>query len=512
MPLFRVADALFLVSFAASLVLGGLVWRSARSPLRTALLLLCGDFAGLTGAAFAYHQTGAPVLRALDQMFTVLGPLGALHVTLRFVGRFTELRRNFTLAALLFAGLGLVSLGSATHPGLRRFVESTTFERITEGLVLFAFGSALYLLGVALGRTNDPAERARTRALLAAWAVGSSAALLDLMLPSPFDKSGIAPLGSLVAHGLLAFAVTRGGLLRVASRAVLPVALTAFVLATLTLVTLVVRDRTSIALWVLGSFACAAVCFAVVELARAASTEASTRSRFLTMGHMSAQMAHDLKNPLAALLGATELLQTPETLERDELVSFVEVIRAQGLRLERLIARYERLGSLELQYQQVDVAALAADVVRAQAHRAPALALTQTTTAGVIGFVDEDLLRSVIENVVSNAMDAILGADVVEGRNAAASAGARQDVRVDVAATDGGIVLRVVDTGPGMSPREREQALTFGFSTKGSGRGLGLAFARRVMDAHGGRLSIDSELGRGTTVSLVLPARSAPTR
>jgi len=69
----------------------------------------------------------------------------------------------------------------------------------------------------------------------------------------------------------------------------------------------------------------------------------------------------------------------------------------------------------------------------------------------------------------------------------------------------GGVKVSLSDSGPGIEPRYLERVADDFFTTRADGSGLGLAFVRRIARAHGGRLSISSELGRGTTVSLELP-------
>ena len=68
-----------------------------------------------------------------------------------------------------------------------------------------------------------------------------------------------------------------------------------------------------------------------------------------------------------------------------------------------------------------------------------------------------------------------------------------------------GVVVLVEDTGAGMDARTRERAFDEFFTTKSAGSGLGLSFVRRVVEAHGGRVTISSEHGRGTVVRLRLP-------
>jgi signal transduction histidine kinase len=70
------------------------------------------------------------------------------------------------------------------------------------------------------------------------------------------------------------------------------------------------------------------------------------------------------------------------------------------------------------------------------------------------------------------------------------------------------VLVQVIDTGIGMTPEVKSQAFTPYFSTKKHGTGLGLPTARRVVEQHGGRLQLDSEVGRGTAFTIHLPRRT----
>jgi len=90
--------------------------------------------------------------------------------------------------------------------------------------------------------------------------------------------------------------------------------------------------------------------------------------------------------------------------------------------------------------------------------------------------------------------------------NAAQASPDRGRVRLSLRANGGPLLhLAIRDEGPGMSEEVRARAGEPLFSTKPEGTGLGLAIARRIAAAHGGSVSIDSELGRGTTVTITLP-------
>ena len=110
---------------------------------------------------------------------------------------------------------------------------------------------------------------------------------------------------------------------------------------------------------------------------------------------------------------------------------------------------------------------------------------------------DREMLSRVLENLVRNAMEAMPDGGTVTVRTARSGGGARE--------AGASVVLSVEDTGCGMDARTRERAFDDFFTTKATGSGLGLAFVHRVVEAHGGQLSLESEQGRGTVVSVRLP-------
>jgi signal transduction histidine kinase len=72
---------------------------------------------------------------------------------------------------------------------------------------------------------------------------------------------------------------------------------------------------------------------------------------------------------------------------------------------------------------------------------------------------------------------------------------------------DGDVVLEVIDTGKGMDEKTRSQMFQAFFSTRSGGSGLGLATVRRIVEAHHGRISCESEVGKGTRFTITLPAK-----
>ena len=95
-------------------------------------------------------------------------------------------------------------------------------------------------------------------------------------------------------------------------------------------------------------------------------------------------------------------------------------------------------------------------------------------------------------------------------KNAHESGSRPQDVSLAVRRASGAMVMEVGDRGHGMTDTVLSNALVPFYSTKRSGTGLGLALAREIIEAHGGRISINNRDGGGVMVALILPGRSAP--
>ena len=106
-------------------------------------------------------------------------------------------------------------------------------------------------------------------------------------------------------------------------------------------------------------------------------------------------------------------------------------------------------------------------------------------------FADPDQLRRAMVNLVGNAVDAM-----PNGGTLTVSVGSRDD---------GGRSVVVEDTGVGIPPGDRERIFEPYFTTKASGLGLGLVLTKKIIDAHGGRIAVESEPGKGTRIEVSLP-------
>ena len=222
-----------------------------------------------------------------------------------------------------------------------------------------------------------------------------------------------------------------------------------------------------------------------------------TRSReHLTL--FAGQVSHDLRTPLTAVLANAEMLAgEPAVAESEDLSWMVDGVTRAAERLntmiERMLDHARQGGEPALTVTSLDrvFAAAVADLEpRISAEAAEVVLHPLPTLPG-----DADLLHAVALNLISNAI-------------AFAVPGERPHVAVDAVRDGDRWRVRVTDRGVGIPP-ERREAMFVLFARgdkRGDGAGIGLAAVRRIVEAHGGRVGIDSAEGGGTTVWFELPA------
>lgn len=202
-------------------------------------------------------------------------------------------------------------------------------------------------------------------------------------------------------------------------------------------------------------------------------------------------VSHELRSPVTRLKVALELLPESDLRGRmgDDLAEMDAMI-GELLELERLRdGRGLALG-------QVDVVALVREVAQRSTGRSPVVEVA-ASAASLVVRGDPDKLPTVVRNLIDNALKYSLPDS--------------RPVTVAIDAGDGGVWVRVVDDGPGIPEADIESVFEPFFrvdrsrSRRTGGYGLGLSICRRIVDAHGGRISAANNDGRGTTFSVWLP-------
>lgn len=201
--------------------------------------------------------------------------------------------------------------------------------------------------------------------------------------------------------------------------------------------------------------------------------------RLAEIGQMTAAIAHEIRNPLAAMRGAAQVIQSAP----EHALEFAGIIEAEVLKLNELCTDFLDFAKpLELNRRPVDLAQLARDLAaqhEAEFTKAGVKLLVTVQQAQTAVEADPHRLEQVVRNLMLNALQAT----PPEGA-------------VTIFVSPSSIAVR--DTGAGMEQETLEKLFTPFFTTKASGTGLGLSTVRKIVDAHGGTISVTSALGEGT--------------
>jgi signal transduction histidine kinase len=483
------------------------VGRVARSPVAMPLALLSVALFASSFCQLAHEISGLPQWRYLGAAASPVSVALAMHMVLSFVGRRRSLSWLMYLHYAIFGTISANSLLAFFIPAEAAFVASRAWALMLLGLVTPAMGLAVTFLLIHLGRSVGTQEQGRTRLLLLAIAWAAAFAMADLLAELGFSAPRLATLGTLGSNLLVAFVVLRLKLFGrdlATTSAVSAVMIGA--LAVLAHLALFRLFETDVALWLVGTASVTLALLVVsrrILIARAVGRE--RMERLATLGRFSAQMAHDLKNPLAALKGAAQYMKEEHAQGRtlDDKGDFLDLIIDQIERLHTVVAHYQRLGRVEPVRQPLRLEDLVKGVLALQqfASMGPVTVRTELAPGLPDCRVDRDLLAGALENLVRNAFEAMPN-------------GGTLTVRAGLEPQGGEAFISVQDTGEGMDARTRERAFDDFYTTKATGSGMGLAFVRRVVEAHGGAVSLTSAEGEGTTVHLSLPldAEDTPAR
>jgi signal transduction histidine kinase len=231
-----------------------------------------------------------------------------------------------------------------------------------------------------------------------------------------------------------------------------------------------------------------------VQLQRAQS-DLVTAAKFAFVGEVAAGVAHEVRTPLGILRSSAQLLRR-KTKDSAETAELVDMIVGEVDRLDRVVAQLLELARpRQPLIESTPLAALlmrALDFVSAGAAESGVIVEHDFTTPMRAARCDPEQMYQVALNLIVNALQVMSG-------------GGRLSV-CTMAGGNGRVGFTVSDTGPGMPADVLDRIFTPFFTRRPGGTGLGLAFVQRTVQAHHGRVDVVSELGRGTTFHVELPA------
>ncbi len=211
-------------------------------------------------------------------------------------------------------------------------------------------------------------------------------------------------------------------------------------------------------------------------------------------------LAHEIRNPLSTIGMNLELLA--EELENDDSQRARRMMRRIGnlqgecRNLEEILnafLQFARAGELHLAEGNLNtIVSDYVDFLEPQANSMEVELRLHLDSDLPVVMLDRSLMRQALVNLCRNAIEAMPD-------------GGSVDLLTRTRGDD--VVLEVIDTGKGMDEKTRAQMFQAFFSTRSGGSGLGLPTVRRIVEAHHGRISCDSEVGKGTRFTITLPAK-----
>src|SRR5258705_3781467 len=236
--------------------------------------------------------------------------------------------------------------------------------------------------------------------------------------------------------------------------------------------------------------------------ARELETQLHQAEKGAVVGRLAAAIAHEIRNPLNYINLTLDHLRSSfapaDPAKRETFVRLTDQLKAEVARINRHITdflKYSRPSKLEL--QTIDLRVEAEDALRIVEARAEENGIqTRIVEDGELPQImaDRESLRSVLTNLVINAVEAIDGAGgsvLIKLSNADEKVGK----------------VEVIDTGCGIAHPDISKGIEPYFSPKDTGTGLGLAIVKKAIDDHGGTINITSKTGSGTTFTILLPAK-----
>ena len=230
------------------------------------------------------------------------------------------------------------------------------------------------------------------------------------------------------------------------------------------------------------------------EAQRQIGRQLQTADRLAALSRISGGVAHEVKNPLNAILLHVEVARSMLARGQTDVAPQMEIVSREILRLDRVVKTFlDFTRPVELHFSEVPLQELVAEIVdlaRPQAEYSKIKVSVKQDEDGGTVRVDRDLLKQAVLNVVVNAIEVMPGGG---------------ELRFESRLNSDTAEIRISDSGPGIAPDLRDKIFRLYFTTKTGGSGIGLAMTFRIIQLHDGTIDFTSEPGEGTTFFIRLP-------
>lgn len=233
-----------------------------------------------------------------------------------------------------------------------------------------------------------------------------------------------------------------------------------------------------------------------------AERRAQQNERLAELGTLTGGLAHEIKNPLSTMQLNLQLLLEdirPDDPLYGRFAHRISSIQREASRLKDILDDFLRFaGKMELQREDVELNSLLDDLVdflSPQAQLQHVKLRLRKSEQPVHARIDHRMIKQAVLNLMLNGLQAI--------------GDAGGEMILHPSADDHFAIIDVIDTGRGMSPDVQQRIFQAYYSLRKGGTGLGLAMAKRIIDEHGGQISVRSEEGKGSIFSIKLPMAPA---
>jgi len=220
--------------------------------------------------------------------------------------------------------------------------------------------------------------------------------------------------------------------------------------------------------------------------------------RISSLGHLAAGVAHEIRNPLNAIgMGLQRLKREflpPDESRREEYISFTELILKEIRRVNDIIEQFLTLSRpFQLNRKESSLQDLLSRLVILLQEEASSLGIrlqAEIRSDLPLLAIDPEKLTQALINIMRNGMQAMGQGGVL---------------RIETKSLKDRVEMTISDSGSGIPPEQMEKIFNYYYTTKEKGVGLGLPIAHRIIEAHAGRLKVESRVGVGTKVTVTLP-------
>ena len=233
------------------------------------------------------------------------------------------------------------------------------------------------------------------------------------------------------------------------------------------------------------------------------SERARGSERLAHIGRLAGGLAHEIKNPLSTVSINLQLIEEEwrgdDSSKGRRLRSKIELLRKEVKRLEDILSDFLRFArGDDIEPTKTDVNQIVDEVVDFIAPEAQSqqIQIRKSYASGLpMCWIDAKLFKQALLNIIINAQQAMPD-------------GGELMVRTSLQGHD--VVIDITDTGAGIAPEHRDKVFHVYYSTKKGGTGLGLATVQRIVEDHDGEVRLQSEVGKGTNVSIRMPIADGP--